>query len=712
MPRSKASSAPRSPEENAVSHRPEHWPGEQLGGEERRFRGHQQPLAGGALDLVHRDRSDEDAGCGPSVAQNLEDVLHTVLIRDRVVERCQGVFEPGPIEISLIGEHLRSRDEERSRPIRTHENQTTEVVHDAGRVLVDGYVVANDEELGQSGDQHARIDVVIQPMDGGHTELTFDELLHEGHRAFGSTRRTGICPALFVPEGATDGVAMMTVGDDHIGPGDAAGDDLNPLRVIDPFERVGHAVGFDGTQFLTGFGEDLGQTRSERQAPHRREIGQSGPGEVETIGLGFGSGSLVREHSSSTLVDHFQTSDHSSGGSGATRWIEEAHAVDGERGFGIEGQNPGLDPFPQYPGGALVTFRTVRFEGDVDVHDVVRMSVGQFGSVPFGEHVIGGCGDLGEGIGSVPERGEWFESRHSYRLSLHEADPRDRCRRKRRQRVPPSKVEAVTAVVLCDLDGVIWLAHQPIEGSVEAVARLRASGRRVLFVTNNSSATEDQQLQALADIGIRAEGDLVSSAHACGALIPPGSRVLVAGGPGLEEAVQRRGAVVLDPVEADRDEEQVQVVVVGFHRHFDFEGLRRASRAVRAGATFLASNDDATYPTPSGEIPGGGSILAAIETAAGRRAVIAGKPHRPMATAIVETLGGVDMDQVIMVGDRPSTDGRMAEVLGCRYALVRSGVTQPSWTKESHPGFFGECPVHLDRADLSAVADAVIGASG
>lgn len=270
----------------------------------------------------------------------------------------------------------------------------------------------------------------------------------------------------------------------------------------------------------------------------------------------------------------------------------------------------------------------------------------------------------------------------------------------------------VAAAILCDLDGVIWLAHRPIEGSVEAVARLRASGRRVIFVTNNSSATEEQHLRALAQIGISADGDLVSSAQACGALIPPGSRVLVAGGPGLEEAVTRSGSVVLDPDDVDRDVRLVQVVVVGFHRHFDFDGLRRASQAVRAGALFLASNDDATYPTPDGEIPGGGSILAAIETASGRRAEVAGKPYRPMAAAVMKTLGGVGMKDVVMVGDRPSTDGRMADVLGCRFALVRSGVTQPGWTRKSHPDFFAECPVHLDLANLSAVADAVIGTTG
>ena len=72
--------------------------------------------------------------------------------------------------------------------------------------------------------------------------------------------------------------------------------------------------------------------------------------------------------------------------------------------------------------------------------------------------------------------------------------------------------------VLCDLDGVIWLANVPIDGSVEAVARLRAGGRRVVFVTNNSSAVVATQEAALAAIGIPAVGDVLTSAVAAAAL--------------------------------------------------------------------------------------------------------------------------------------------------------------------------------------------------
>ncbi len=99
--------------------------------------------------------------------------------------------------------------------------------------------------------------------------------------------------------------------------------------------------------------------------------------------------------------------------------------------------------------------------------------------------------------------------------------------------------------VLCDLDGVVWLAHHPIAGAVDAIGALQASGRRVLFVTNNSSATIATQERALGDVGIDAAGDVVSSAMAAALLMEPGQRALVAGGPGVVEALEARGVTAI-----------------------------------------------------------------------------------------------------------------------------------------------------------------------
>ncbi len=235
----------------------------------------------------------------------------------------------------------------------------------------------------------------------------------------------------------------------------------------------------------------------------------------------------------------------------------------------------------------------------------------------------------------------------------------------------PESVSAPTAV-LCDLDGVVWLSHHPIPGSVEAIADLRAGGHRVLFITNNSAATLAQHEAALEQIGIPARGDVLSSAMAAGQLINAGERVLVCGGPGVVEAVEGRGAIAVgshaDPAEP------IDVVAVGFHRDFDYEVMRRATQAVQRGARLIGTNDDATYPTPDGPIPGGGAILASIQTATGLTGTIAGKPYEPMAALTRAIIGAEASKSAVMVGDRPETDGLFAVTLGCRYAIVWSGV--------------------------------------
>ena len=252
--------------------------------------------------------------------------------------------------------------------------------------------------------------------------------------------------------------------------------------------------------------------------------------------------------------------------------------------------------------------------------------------------------------------------------------------------------------VLCDLDGVVWLAHQPIPGSVEAIARLRAGGARVLFVTNNSAATLAEHERALDQVGIPAHGDVVSSAMAVTALIEPGERVLVAAGAGVVEALERAGADAVLNTGAALDE-PVAAVVVGMHREFDYDRLAVAAEAARRCGRLIGTNTDTTYPTPNGLLPGGGSILAAVASASGVDPVIAGKPHQPLATLVASMVSRdgepFAPERVLMIGDRPETDGRFAALLGCRFALVRSGVTVAGDDVADR--------VDIDAADLAGV---------
>lgn len=209
----------------------------------------------------------------------------------------------------------------------------------------------------------------------------------------------------------------------------------------------------------------------------------------------------------------------------------------------------------------------------------------------------------------------------------------------------------------------MWLAEDAIPGSAEAIARLRAEGQRVVFLTNNSSATVEEYLAKLEGCGVPTTADdLITSAQAAAALVDPGETALVCAGPGVDEALRARGVETVREGRAD-------VVVVGWHRDFDFPRLTAAFDAVHHGARLVGTNDDATYPTPAGPLPGGGSILAAVAYASGATPTVAGKPNQPMADLLHARVS----DAVVMVGDRPSTDGLFARRLGLPFALVLSG---------------------------------------
>ena len=99
-----------------------------------------------------------------------------------------------------------------------------------------------------------------------------------------------------------------------------------------------------------------------------------------------------------------------------------------------------------------------------------------------------------------------------------------------------------------------------------------------------------------------------------------------------------------------------------------------------AGPGSIGTNDDATYPTPDGPIPGGGALLAAVATASGQRPVVAGKPYQPMADlarAHLDGGPGGGLDGGVDDGDRQETDGDFAAPPRVRFGLVRSGVTPP-----------------------------------
>lgn len=253
------------------------------------------------------------------------------------------------------------------------------------------------------------------------------------------------------------------------------------------------------------------------------------------------------------------------------------------------------------------------------------------------------------------------------------------------------------AGVVVDLDGVCYLGEEPIPGSAAAVARLRAAGVGVAFATNNATHTPERYAATLSSLGFDARPeDVVTSAVAAAGLLEPGTRCLVVGADGLRTAARERGCVLVD------DPAQAQAVLVGLDRQITYERLKAGTRALLAGARFVASNVDGTYPDADGLSPGAGAIVAALERASGLVPEVAGKPEpalfRSAATRLPE-------GPLLMIGDRPDTDLAGAAALGWDTALVLSGVTSAEDAErlDSPPTYVAD--------DLAALVDDLLGAA-
>jgi 4-nitrophenyl phosphatase len=211
-----------------------------------------------------------------------------------------------------------------------------------------------------------------------------------------------------------------------------------------------------------------------------------------------------------------------------------------------------------------------------------------------------------------------------------------------------------------------------------------------VFVTNSALRTPAQVGDKLARHGIPDAADLVvTSAMAAASLVEPGERVVVVGSEGLTDAVTERGAEVVPDGPAD-------CVLAGLSPTFGYDDITRAMHAIGAGARFIASNADATFPDAGRFLPGAGSIVAAIATASGLEPIIAGKPHDTIVAFVRARLGATG----IMVGDRPETDGLFARALGYRFGLVLTGVVGPDdLPVEPEPDHIG--------ADLAALVEVI-----
>jgi glycerol 3-phosphatase-2 len=236
----------------------------------------------------------------------------------------------------------------------------------------------------------------------------------------------------------------------------------------------------------------------------------------------------------------------------------------------------------------------------------------------------------------------------------------------------PVPLVEVHDVALLDLDGVVYVGPDAVPDVPEALAEARSAGMRLGFVTNNASRTPEEVAAHLTEIGVAAEpGDVITSSQAAasvvGELLGPGARILPVGGPGVAAALRAAGLTVVDTAEDDPD-----AVVQGYGREVGWAQLAEAVVAVRNGARHIATNADATVPSPRGPLPGNGALVGVVSGVTGSRPTVTGKPDPAMHAECVRRTAAA---RPVVVGDRLDTDVEGAQRAGAPSLLVLSGVT-------------------------------------
>lgn len=224
--------------------------------------------------------------------------------------------------------------------------------------------------------------------------------------------------------------------------------------------------------------------------------------------------------------------------------------------------------------------------------------------------------------------------------------------------------------VLFDLDGVIYLGPDPVEGAAQALAEVRRRGTRVMYVTNNAARPAQVVIDQLRGLGFAADADSVlTSAQVAAAMLPKelpaGAKVLVCGSANLAALLEQVGFRVVPSADDHPD-----AVIQGYDPDLSWRRLDEATLAVQAGARWFATNDDASRPTERGLVPGVGGQIAVIATALGGEPTTFGKPFRPMLDEAVRRTNAV---RPIFVGDRLDTDIEGANAAGMDSLLVFSG---------------------------------------
>lgn len=253
---------------------------------------------------------------------------------------------------------------------------------------------------------------------------------------------------------------------------------------------------------------------------------------------------------------------------------------------------------------------------------------------------------------------------------------------------------------LFDMDGTLYLGDRLYDFTNPLLKTIKETGRRYLFMTNNSSKSVEDYIIKLGKLGISStREDFITSSQATAHYLKlhhPNKRLYVCGTMSLKKELELEGFTVTENLD------DVDCIVMGFDTELTFKKLEDVSRLLltRENIPYIATNPDYVCPTEFGSVPDCGSVCDMIYNATGKRPVVIGKPS-PLMPQLAMEIHGYSAEETAVVGDRIYTDIKSGLNAGITGILVMSGETTPEILAQSE-----EKP-HLVLQDASAIIEAI-----
>ncbi|WP_034466862.1 HAD-IIA family hydrolase [Butyrivibrio proteoclasticus] len=239
------------------------------------------------------------------------------------------------------------------------------------------------------------------------------------------------------------------------------------------------------------------------------------------------------------------------------------------------------------------------------------------------------------------------------------------------------KVLKETDLFVLDMDGTFYLENDILDGSLDFLEAVKASGKDYIFFTNNSSTSPKLYIEKLARMNCHIGRDkIMTSGDVMIRYLKsnyPGKSVYLLGTKALEETFEEEGIALFNRENKEADLNNIpDIVVVGFDKTLTYEKLTNACTYIRNGALFLATHLDINCPVKDGFIPDCGAICAAIGLSTGKEPKYVGKPFKETVDMVVDATG-VAKEAITFVGDRIYTDVATGVKNGAKGVLVLTG---------------------------------------